>query len=107
MMADPRKGWHIPKTRQSYHVARQAANARHCAITDEEATTIKVASAKKHPVLKEKHANRPIKLKKPAPKLNKAGNWQEGSIVQGWWYPYLPLGWDVAAPREARRSRRG
>jgi hypothetical protein len=65
------------------HVARQAANTRHCAIADEEATTIKVASAKKHPVLKEKSVNGPIKLKKPAPKFNKAGNWQEGSIVQG------------------------
>lgn len=48
----------------------------------DEDTTIKVASAKKHPVLKEKHVNGPIKLKKPAPKFNKAGNWQEGSIVQ-------------------------
>ena len=47
--------------------------------TDEEATTIKVASGKTGSSSK---ANG-IKLKKPAPKHNKPGNWKDGSVVDG------------------------
>ncbi|KAH8889317.1 SCA7-domain-containing protein [Thozetella sp. PMI_491] len=43
---------------------------------DEEATTIKVASAKSG-----SSKTNGIKLKKPAPKHNKPGNWKDGSII--------------------------
>lgn len=49
---------------------------------DEEATTIKVASSKKESTAKERQqANGIIKLKKPAPKHNKPGNWKDGSVI--------------------------
>ncbi|OIW33544.1 SCA7-domain-containing protein [Coniochaeta ligniaria NRRL 30616] len=44
---------------------------------DEEATTIKVASGNKAKQIRDGN----IKLKKPAPKHSKPGNWKEGSIL--------------------------
>ncbi|KAK3357100.1 SCA7, zinc-binding domain-containing protein [Lasiosphaeria hispida] len=48
---------------------------------DEEATTIKVASAKKSTVKSQWQNSGPIKLKKAAPKLSKPGAWKETSTL--------------------------
>ena len=51
---------------------------------DEEETTIKVASAKSHSAGKGRRtSNGVIKLKRPAPKYSKPGNWKEGNIIEG------------------------
>jgi hypothetical protein len=76
-MADPRKG---SLFLESNHVIspRDSRKANHdIAHTDEEATTIKVASGKKQ------QRDGVIKLKKPAPKHSKPGNWKDGSIIDG------------------------
>jgi len=48
----------------------------------EDDSTIKVAPKKP----KDKTAG-VIKLKKPAPKHSEPGNWQEGRIIDGLWFP--------------------
>jgi hypothetical protein len=45
----------------------------------EDESTIKVAPTKKD------KPNGTIKLKKPAPKHNKPGNWRDGSVIDGMW----------------------
>jgi SAGA-associated factor 73 len=49
-------------------------------VASEDESTIKVAPTKKGS--KEK-SNGIIKLKRPAPKHNKPGNWHDGSVVEG------------------------
>jgi hypothetical protein len=49
-------------------------------VPSDDESTIKVAPTKKEP--KDK-PNGTIKLKKPAPKHNKPGNWRDGSVIDG------------------------
>jgi hypothetical protein len=49
-------------------------------VPSDDESTIKVAPTKKEP--KDK-PNGTLKLKKPAPKHNKPGNWRDGSVIDG------------------------
>lgn len=50
-------------------------------VASDDDSTIKVAPKK---VAKDKPAGK-IKLKTPAPKQNKPGNWRDGSVIDGWY----------------------
>ena len=83
---ESRKGTSVAEPRKQLHRGRRSAPQRvHHPLTrsptDEEATTIKVASAKNHA---KAQPNGVLKLKKTAPlKLNKQGAWKETGILDG------------------------
>lgn len=79
-MADSRKGL---ASRTTAAVVRwMKLNARHS--TDEEETTIKVASSKNQASGKGQQGQHgTIKLKKPVPKQTKSGNWKDGATIDG------------------------
>lgn len=56
--------------------------------SDDEGGTVKVTPRK------EIRPNGTIKLKRPAPKHNKPGNWRDGSVVDGMSTPVID-GWEV------------
>jgi hypothetical protein len=80
---ESRKGTSVAETRRQLHCRRNSAPRPPpltCSPTDEEATTIKVASAK-NPA--KSQSNGIIKLKKGVPKLSKPGAWKEASVLDG------------------------
>lgn len=76
-MADPRKGSPPAFVLMSLCHTRGSTTD----ISPDEEATIKVASGKN---AKERQlSNGIIKLKKPAPKHSKPGNWKDGSLIDG------------------------
>lgn len=75
-MASTSKGTFEVRLTESTSANRPAAAAAH---SDDE-STIKVATTKKPPKDKDRLSGGTVKLKRPAPKHNKPGNWRDGSV---------------------------